>query len=111
MLGFIPYTVYPTVDPSQEDELRALLLDIIHGKREIDPNSLMLFSLLEATKLSRALFYHKKEYKYAQKRIRALTRDFETNRLIHATIKEVCSAVITASTSAAVTASSFGSPK
>lgn len=105
-LGFIPYKVYPTIDSTQEDELRALLLAIIRGQREVDPKNIMLFSLLEATKLSRVLFSQKKEYKFARKRIKVLTRDFETNSLIHATIKEVCSAVITASTSAAVRASS-----
>ena len=106
LFGFIPYTVYPTVDSTKEDELRAILLDIVNGKRDVDPKSLMLFSLLEATKLTRTLFYKKKDYKFAHKRIKALTRDFETNSIIHATIKEVCSAVITASTSAAVAASS-----
>ena len=106
LLGLIPYTVYPTVDSTKEDELRSVLLDIINGKRDVDPKSLMLFSLLEATKLTRVLFHKKKDYKFAHKRIKALTRNFETNSIIHATIKEVCSAVITASTSAAVAASS-----
>jgi hypothetical protein len=104
-LGIIPYTVYPTVDSSPEDEVRSHLLDIIRSKKEVDPKSLMLLSLLEATKLSKALFSRRKEHKYARKRIKALTREFETNSIIHATIKEVCSAVITASTSAAVAVS------
>jgi hypothetical protein len=107
-LGFIPYTIFPTIDSTQEEELRNHLLAIIHGQQKVNPKSLMLLSLLEATKLTRTLFQQRKSYRYARKRIKALTKDFESNSMIHATIKEVCSAVITASTSAAVgTYSSF----
>jgi len=82
------------------------LLAIIRGKRSADPKSLMLLSLLEATKLTRPLFYQRQAYKFARKRIKSLIREFETNNLIYIIIKEVCAAVITASTSAAVAAAS-----
>ena len=102
LLGFIPCTTYPTVDSTPEDELRSQLLAIIRGKRTTDPKSLMLLSLLEATKLTRALFYQRRAYKFAHKRIKALTREFETSNLIHITIKKICAKIINVSTSAAV---------
>jgi hypothetical protein len=104
-LGLFPYSVYPTIDDRPETELREKLLSIVNGKTEIDPKSLMLFSLLGATKLTRVLFSSRAEYRKGKERIKELTREFEINPLIHLTIKEVCSVVITASTSAAVRAS------
>ncbi len=105
ILGLFPYSVYPTIDERPENELREKLLNIVEGKTGIDPKSLMLFSLLGATKLTRVLFSSRAEYKKGKKRIKELTREFENNPLIHLTIKEVCSVVIKASTSAAVRAS------
>lgn len=104
-LGLFPYSVYPTVNPQPEDELRDKLLKIVENEKEIDAKSLMLFSLMEATKLTRVLFSSKEEYKKGRRKIKELTREFEINPLIHRTIKEVCSVVITASTSATVRAS------
>ena len=104
LLGIFPYSVYPTIDLRPENELREKLLGIIKGEQEVDPKSLMLFSLMEATKLTRVLFYSRQEYKEGRKRIKELTREFDTNPLVHITIKEICSVVITASTSAAVKA-------
>ena len=106
ILGIIPHTVYPTLDPAREDALRSRMLDVIQGNKEPDPRSVMLLSLLEATKLTRVLFHHRKQYRQARRRIRELTSEYEVGNMIHTTIREVCSVVITASTSAAVKASS-----
>jgi len=106
ILGFIPHTVYPTADTTREDALRSNMMAIIQGERQVDPKSLMLLSLLEATKLTRVLFSHRKHYRQARKRIRELTSEYEVGNMIHTTIREVCSVVITASTSATVQAAS-----
>ena len=102
ILGLIPHTVYPAANTTLEDAIRARLMDVIGEKKDAEPVSLMLLSLLEATKLTRVLFDHRKDYRQARRKIRELTREFEVGTVLHTTIKEVCSVVITASTSAAV---------
>ena len=104
ILGLIPHTVYPTVDSTREDRIRARLMATIKGEENIDPGYLLLLSLLEATKLTRVLFENRKEYRQAHRKIQELTRDFEVGNVLRTTIKEVCSVVITASTSAVVNA-------
>ncbi|MFO8234370.1 MAG: GPP34 family phosphoprotein [Bacteroidales bacterium] len=104
-IGLFTYSIYPSADLTPKQELLKKLRDIIDGQEKIDAKSLMLFSLLEATKLTRVLFSSRAEYKNGKKKIDELTKDFDMNPLIHITIKDVCSVVITASTSAAVKAS------
>ena len=101
-LGLFPYSVYPTVDPDPENELRDRLLKIINGEKSMDPRSLMLLSLMEAVKLTRVLFHSRAKSREGRKKAKELTKEFETTPLIHSTIKEVCSVVISASTSAAI---------
>ncbi len=108
-LGLIPYTVYPTLDPGPEDEMKQHLVEVINGRKKMDEKSLMMLSLAEATKLARVLFSSRKEYKHARKRIKKLAKDFEVSTAVQETIKEVCSVVITATTSAAIAATSSGS--
>jgi hypothetical protein len=104
ILGMIPHTVYPTVDSTREERIRARLMAMIKGEEKVDPRYLLLLSLLEATKLTRVLFDNRKEYRQARRKIQELTSDFEVGNVLRTTIKEVCSVVITASTSAVVNA-------
>lgn len=103
--GLFPYTIYPVDDLTPVLELHKKLRRIIDGKEKVNAKSLMLFSLLESTKLTRVLFSSRSEYREGKKRIDELTKDFEANPLIHITIKAICAVVITASTSASVRAS------
>jgi hypothetical protein len=104
-LGLFPYHVYPDVNLKPERKLREKLLHVVEGQTEADAKSLMLLSLLEATKLTRVLFSSRSAYRKGRKHIKLLTREFENHPLIHRTIKEVCTVVIAASTSAVVRAS------
>ncbi|MFW6095987.1 MAG: GOLPH3/VPS74 family protein [Bacteroidota bacterium] len=104
-LGLFPYTIYPVEDLTPVLELHNKLRRIVDGEEKVNAKSLMLFSLLESTKLTRVLFSSRSEYKKGKKRIDELTKDFDTSSFIHVTIKEVCAVVITASTSAAIKAS------
>jgi len=106
ILGVFPYNMYPANNRVPKEQLKEELWQIIKGDREADLKSLVLISLLEATKLTRVLFSSKDQYKEYKGRIKELTKEFEGGELIRTPLKEVCASVIAASISASVGTSS-----
>ncbi|MEE4196168.1 MAG: GPP34 family phosphoprotein [Bacteroidales bacterium] len=104
--GIFNFYSYPLIDPEYRNELTRHLLGIARGQKKADLESLLLLSLLNSCKLSRTLFPSKKEYKEANKRIKELTRDIEISDAVQKTLKEIQTAVLVATTSAFLAATS-----
>ena len=98
-------TRYPSVNSDIVDQIKKQLIDIVINYRKPELESVLLLSLVNGCKLTRAFFPAKADYKKANARIKELTKEIEIGEAVSQTIKEIQAAVIIASTSAVVAAS------
>lgn len=104
--GLFTFYSYPLLDNKYKDEIKNHLSGIALGNKKPDLESLLLLSLLNSCKLNRILFINKNEYRIANKRIKELTRDIEISDAVRKTLKEIQTAVLVATTSAFLAATS-----
>lgn len=105
---FIPYNRYPAVNTAPEDALRQRLRDIIFNRTKADVRSIMLISLMRSCKLTRTLFFSRKEYRQAARRVKQITHDFEVSQAVSQVLREIQVAVMASVASASVVATSAG---
>jgi golgi phosphoprotein 3 len=98
-------TRYPAANSEVIDQIKKQLIDIVINYRKPELESVLLLSLVDGCKLTRAFFPDKADYKKAITRIKELTKEIEIGEAVSQTIKEIQTAVIIASTSAAIAAS------
>jgi len=104
--GLFNFYSYPLIDRKYKDDIVNHLLAIVLDNKEADLESILLISLLNSSKLSRTLFANKKDYKAANKRIKELTKNIEISDAVQKTLKEIQTAVLVATTSAFLGATS-----
>lgn len=104
--GLFNFYSYPLLDRKYKDDIVDHLLGIVLDNKKADLESVLLLSLLNSSKLSRTLFAKKKDYKAANKRIKELTGDIEISEAVQKTLKEIQTAVLVATTSAFLGATS-----
>ena len=97
---------YPVINSKPTSEIKSKLKKIVLEGENPDIESLLLLSLMNSCKLIRILFINKKEHKAAKKRIKELTKNIEISDAVSQTLKEIQTAVLVATTSAFVGASS-----
>jgi len=107
--GLFNFYSYPLIDRKYKDDIVNHLLAIVLDNKEADLESILLISLLNSSKLSRTLFANKKDYKAANKRIKELTKNIEISDAVQKTLKEIQTAVLVATTSAFLGATSSSS--
>ncbi|MFP4024988.1 MAG: GOLPH3/VPS74 family protein [Thiohalospira sp.] len=104
--GLFNFYSYPLSDRKYKDDIANHLLGIAIDKKDADLESLLLLSLLNSCKLSRTLFSNKKEFLAANKRIKELSKDVEISDAVRKTLNEIQRAVLVATTSAFLAATS-----
>ena len=104
--GLLNFYSYPLIDRKYKDDIVNHFLEIVLDNKKADLESLLLLSLLNSSKLSRTFFANKKDYKLANKRINELTKDIEISDAVQKTLKEIQTAVLVATTSAFLAATS-----
>ena len=104
--GLFNFYSYPLIDRKYKDDIVNHLLAIVLDNKKADLESILLLSLLNSSKLSRTLFANKKDYKAANKRIKELTKNIEISDAVQKTLKEIQTAVLVATTSAFLGATS-----
>lgn len=106
VLWIFTITNYPVIDNTQIDEVKNRLVDIVLNYRKPELDELLMLSLVNSCKLTRIIFPNKNDHKKANERLKELTKNIEIGETIAQTIKEIQAAVIVASTTAAIAASS-----
>ncbi|HKL09592.1 MAG TPA: GPP34 family phosphoprotein [Bacteroidales bacterium] len=104
--GLFNFYSYPLLDRKYKDDIVDHLLGIVFDNKKADLEGLLLLSLLNSSKLIRTLFANKKDYKAANKRIKELTKNIEISDAVQKTLKEIQTAVLVATTSAFLGATS-----
>jgi hypothetical protein len=104
--GLIKIYSYPIIQKNMVYDIKSRLKKIILENEKADLNYLLLISLMNSCKLIRVVFVNKKEYKAAKEKIKHLTQDIEITDAVGIALKEVQAAVMVATTSAFIGASS-----
>ena len=104
--GLIKVYRYKLVNSNAVLDIRNKLKKIVLENEKPDIDQLMLLSLMNSCKLIRVIFTNKKEHKAAKKRIKEITQDIEITDAVGQALKEVQSAVLVATTSAFIGATS-----
>lgn len=97
---------YPIMNIKPIDEQKNKLKRIVLENEKPDLECLLLLSLMNSCKLTRILFISKKENKAANKRIKELTKNIEISNSVSQALKEIQTAILIATTSTFVGASS-----
>ena len=104
--GLFTFYKYPLINTKLVYEIKAKLKKIVLENKKSDLENLLLLSLMSGCKLTRVLFVNRKEHRVANKKIKELTKDIEISDAVSQTLKEIQAAVLVATTSAFVGASS-----
>lgn len=104
--GLIKVYRYPVVKSKQIREYKEKLRTLVLNNKQPEINELLILSLMYSCKLTRVIFPNKSDYRIANRRIKELTKNIEIGDAVGQALKEIQTAVIVATTSAFVGASS-----
>lgn len=104
--GLINIYRYFIVNSKIVTDQKTTLRKIVLENEKPDIESLLLLSLMKSCKLTRVLFISRKDHRAANKRIKEITQNIEISDAVGQALKEVQAAVVVATTSAFIGASS-----
>lgn len=104
--GLIAVYRYPVMKDNLISDIKSKLKAIVLRNEKAEVSDVLLLSLIYSCKLTRIICPNKKDYNKAKKRIKELTKDLEISGEINDALKGVQTALMVATTSAFVGASS-----
>lgn len=104
--GLIKVYRYPIFKRDIVNNLQNKLNGVVLENKKSETDDILLLSLIYSCKLTRVIFQNKREYKIANKRIKEIVKNIEIGDAVGQALKEIQAAVLVATTSAFIGASS-----